>query len=91
MIKVETLIKALEMLPNGCTCHAYEGEIVGLVITDSSGKELGYIETDDESGEFIKDWYNCRNQIILLTHTTATSVRTITTMNNKINPLNVNV
>ena len=55
MIKVETLIKALEMLPNGCTCHAYEGEIVGLVITDSSGKELGYIETDDESGEFIKD------------------------------------
>jgi hypothetical protein len=55
MIKVKTLIEALEMLPNGCTCNAYEGEIVGLVITDSSGKELGYIETKDDSGTLVEE------------------------------------
>ena len=55
MIKVKTLIEALEMLPNGCMCNAYEGEIVGLVITDSSGKELGYIETKDDSGTFVEE------------------------------------
>jgi len=55
MIKIKILIKALEALPDNCACYAYEGEINGLVIVDQNGEELGYIETDDDTGKLITD------------------------------------
>ena len=55
MINIKILIKALETLPDECTCCAYEGEIIGLVIMDKNGEELGYIETENDGGKLIKN------------------------------------
>lgn len=45
MIKVGTLKRLLEMLPNEAEVTAYEGEGIGLSIREKGGRRSGWIET----------------------------------------------
>lgn len=53
MIKIRDLIVCLQQLPPDAFCYAYEGEICGIVICDTSNegtgikKELGYINAGE--------------------------------------------
>jgi hypothetical protein len=45
-IGIITLIEELQKYPADSLVYAYEGEITGVVIISSDGKQLGAIETD---------------------------------------------
>jgi hypothetical protein len=48
---VAKMIEELQKYPQDAVCHAYEGEVIGLVITSKDGDQLGYIDTAREWDE----------------------------------------
>ena len=46
MQTVKELISILNLMPDDATYHVYEGEMVGIVIEDSGGKEIAYIHDE---------------------------------------------
>lgn len=44
MLTVAELIAALSAYPKDAFVYAYEGEVTGVVIVDSTDKEIGYVE-----------------------------------------------
>lgn len=44
---VAKMIEELQKYPKDALCYIYEGEIIGLIITDTNRKELGCILTDN--------------------------------------------
>jgi len=58
MIQVKKLIEILNQLPADAMAYAYEGEVIGIVIQSSEGKELGYIpttESEQDEAAFVRN------------------------------------
>ncbi len=62
MIRVKKLIERLKEFPEDALVHAYEGEIVGIVVRSANnGKQLGWIlanEFKKEEDECVHDKEN---------------------------------
>ncbi len=52
MIRIDKLIEELKKFPQDALVYGYEGEIIGIVVTDRADKQLGYILAGEGETEY---------------------------------------